>query len=479
MKTTKFLSFLLICLSVHFTAVADNWTTYEKDSTIYTLVMDSSNNVWYGSKNNYVSKFDGNTWSVATKLSCRYIGSAFTDKAGNVWIPSNGGGAYKYKASTSINYNSANIQGLADDFYAGMEDKSGNIWLTSLSAGIFKYDGTTWTNYNVANNGLAGDRVYSVAQDSIGNIWVGTTLGVSKYDGNTWTTYTKTNGLLSNYAYCLCVDKAGNLWIGSNDPTTGGLTKYDGTTWTTYTATNSPLISNNVEYIFQDKKENLWFLTDDGVSMFDGVNWKTYTAADGLVDNAVYSGFQDPTTGDLWFGTNKGISKLTIFSATPNTISLKATADTTSFKISTYKNWELLSSNWLTLSVGSGSGDSTVTLTVAANTGTSALTGSVVLTGTGGLTQIITVTQAPSIVTSLLETKQAVSISPNPVKDAFLVTGIEGTATLTLSDINGKLLQTKLVTANEAVSVNSLPKGVYVVKLTTLNGTTEQKLIKQ
>lgn len=76
-------------------------------------------------------------------------------------------------------------------------------------------------------------------------------------------------------------------------------------------------------------------------------------------------------------------------------------------------------------------------------------------------------------------TKRAISISPNPVKDAFQVTGIEATATLALLDINGKLLQTKLVTANEAVSVSTLPKGVYVVKLTSSNGTTEQKLIKQ
>lgn len=71
-----------------------------------------------------------------------------------------------------------------------------------------------------------------------------------------------------------------------------------------------------------------------------------------------------------------------------------------------------------------------------------------------------------------------VAIYPNPTNDVFQVSGIEGSANLNISDISGKQVLTKQVTANEDVSVSSLPQGVYIVKITTPEGTTEKKLIK-
>jgi hypothetical protein len=70
-------------------------------------------------------------------------------------------------------------------------------------------------------------------------------------------------------------------------------------------------------------------------------------------------------------------------------------------------------------------------------------------------------------------------ISPNPVKDAFSLTGFDGKGMLSISDIHGRLLLKKEINGNEYVSVRSLPQGVYILTLVTEKGTTERKMLKR
>lgn len=67
---------------------------------------------------------------------------------------------------------------------------------------------------------------------------------------------------------------------------------------------------------------------------------------------------------------------------------------------------------------------------------------------------------------------------PNPVTHGFQVNGIKGLSILRLSDINGKVLLTKEVNNNEYISVSSLPKGMYIVKISSEGKEMEQKIIK-
>jgi hypothetical protein len=77
------------------------------------------------------------------------------------------------------------------------------------------------------------------------------------------------------------------------------------------------------------------------------------------------------------------------------------------------------------------------------------------------------------------EISGAVNIYPNPVTDGFQITGLSGTYTLTLTDLNGRTLFAKILIGNEYISVSSLPKGLYVAKITSSGGTIEKKLLKQ
>lgn len=70
------------------------------------------------------------------------------------------------------------------------------------------------------------------------------------------------------------------------------------------------------------------------------------------------------------------------------------------------------------------------------------------------------------------------NIYPNPTTESFRVYGFDGKAILILTDINGREILTKQILDNETVSISSLPKGLYIVKLITNSGVVEKKLLK-
>ncbi len=76
------------------------------------------------------------------------------------------------------------------------------------------------------------------------------------------------------------------------------------------------------------------------------------------------------------------------------------------------------------------------------------------------------------------ETK-VIKLYPNPVSESFQISGFSGEATLKLLDINGKEVFTKRVNENERIYLNSLSKGLYILRLITTDYVTENKLIKE
>ena len=70
------------------------------------------------------------------------------------------------------------------------------------------------------------------------------------------------------------------------------------------------------------------------------------------------------------------------------------------------------------------------------------------------------------------------SIYPNPATDGFyVITSIK--TSVTVFSLSGQELLTKNILSDKYININSLPKGMYIVKLVTENGITEQKVIKQ
>ena len=78
------------------------------------------------------------------------------------------------KGGTPLFTNYGTEQGLALSgvFYC-FTDKTGNVWFGTRGGGVSKYDGKRFTNYTTAQ-GLPSNSIYRSMQDKDGNIWFGT-----------------------------------------------------------------------------------------------------------------------------------------------------------------------------------------------------------------------------------------------------------------------------------------------------------------
>ncbi|MBD0349889.1 MAG: hypothetical protein ICV65_01915, partial [Flavisolibacter sp.] len=101
-------------------------------------------------------------------------------------------------------------QGLPlNSVFCSATDKAGNLWFGTIGGGVSKYDGKSFTNYTIAQ-GLVGNVVFSMIEDKEGNLWFATSSGVSKYDGYRFTNYTTADGLAGNFVSCIIQDNGGN-----------------------------------------------------------------------------------------------------------------------------------------------------------------------------------------------------------------------------------------------------------------------------
>ncbi len=286
-------------------------------------ITDKTGNLWFGTYGGGVSRYDGKSFTnftTAQGLAGNLIKSIAQDKTGNLWFGTNGGGVSKYDGSKFTNYNK--MQGLAGNLVFGIiEDKKGNLWFGTEGgvsrynpAGIIKEGENIFINYTT-EQGLVNNYVLSLLEDKSGNIWFGTDHGISRYDpsgkartgSESFTNFTTAHGLTSNEVRSIIEDKSGNIWFG----TSGGVSSYNpadkektGCCCFTNFTTSQGLAHNSIHTIAIDSDENIWFGTSSGLSRYNPLikSFTNFTTAQGLINNEVYCITEDKT-GNLWFGT--------------------------------------------------------------------------------------------------------------------------------------------------------------------------------
>jgi len=80
---------------------------------------------------------------------------------------------------------------------------------------------------------------------------------------------------------------------------------------------------------------------------------------------------------------------------------------------------------------------------------------------------------------SLTINKATIRLHTHPSADSFQITGIDGIASLIVSDLNCIPLLKKQITADEDISIEMLKKGVYIAKIITSSEIVERKLVKK
>ncbi|MEP7322091.1 MAG: GAF domain-containing protein [Saprospiraceae bacterium] len=306
-----------------------DFTTYTTDQGlaldgIYSSYSDRQGNLWFGTLGGGLSKYDGKsftTFSLAQGLGSTQISDMIEDKAGNYWFATRTG-LSKYDGYSFSMFTID--QGLINNnLNKLLEDKSGNIWMTSL-AGISKFDPvkSSFTNYTTAN-GLPHNFSRSIEQDADGDIWITTRSGLCKYDissspkdtGKVFTTYTKAQGLIDNNIGAMMKDKAGNFWIASNEGVskinpkiyTGEKKSSTGETVGITNFTTQDWIAG-ISILLEDHAGNIWIgKFNQGVSVYDPTknNFTNITTNQGLASDEINTITEDKN-GNIWIGTNSG-----------------------------------------------------------------------------------------------------------------------------------------------------------------------------
>lgn len=100
-------------------------------------------------------------------------------------------------------------------------------------------------------------------------------------------------------------DKKGNYWFGTQD----GLCRHNGKTLIYFDIKNNLGSGVTVYAIAQDQTgDNIWIGHSGGITKYDGKYFTNYSEKDGLINNNVWSIATDKT-GNVWIGTIDGVCK--------------------------------------------------------------------------------------------------------------------------------------------------------------------------
>jgi hypothetical protein len=183
-----------------------------------------------------------------------------------------------------------------------------------------------------------------------------------------------------------------------------------------------------------------------------------------------------------WTHTNVLTTNPLILTASATVLRISSQAGSTNtFDITSNIDWTISCDKpWITANPISGSGNSTITLTLSANPTNDARTSTVTLSGTGVSDQVIKVTQDPGVTDVNEIRKNSVLIYPNPVTSDLTVTELKINSIVSISNLNGKVLISGTAKSTTMkINLSSLMNGVYLIKVMDNNETRISKLIKQ
>jgi ligand-binding sensor domain-containing protein len=301
-------------------------------------LQDKDGNLWFGTTENGIYKYDGKSFSrflVADGLYSNSVYALLEDEDGKIWIGTQEG-LCLYDPAFSLSPGDKTFTKIKiplppnpapnkdDPYYSSnwvysiMQANSGKIWLVTRG-GVYIYDallsaragtdgneavghgksvpngqpGFTTFSINEASNGkLTGDfKPERILEDKEGYIWFGgrTNEGVYRYDDRLpvgqgkSVTYFKLEELFQNgpkpkphnWGWPQLQDKNGNIWFSN----WGGAYRFDGKSFTSFTPKDG--LPGIVTRIIEDKKGTLWF-GGDGLNRYDGNSFTSFTTKDGL-----------------------------------------------------------------------------------------------------------------------------------------------------------------------------------------------------
>lgn len=280
------------------------------------LYCDHQGNLWIG-RDNLMSLYQNGklmqTWNFSSYLS-NSSSSIYVfeeDKKGNIWCGTSDNGVLKFNphthSFTRINY-AHNL-----DVHALCENAQGKMWV-GTEAGIFSVENDKINKEQELNRQMGNNPtiIYSIKEDNYGQIWIGTLdrgVFVFSKQMKLIVHLTEKNLLATNSINHIIKDADGGIWMATmrglayvqNPLQPGAIKNYD---------ERYGIKDSHIRAISQDKQGNIW------VSMFSGIaclnihkqRFYNYDYESGIpTSNFVEASAVTTPDGTIYFGSPGGI----------------------------------------------------------------------------------------------------------------------------------------------------------------------------
>jgi len=181
-------------------------------------------------------------------------------------------------------------------------DREGNVWLSSNGQGAFRYTGDLFTTYKTGAP-LLSDLMLSACQRD-GRLYMGmfdNGMQVIERDGSV----SKVNEMLDTDVWCMVQDAAGCVWAGTSS---GLYCSMPGRPFMRRYADGLP--NQRITSLYIDDMDNLWIGHREGVTVaYSDTELKDYTVSEGFEGKRIRSICQ-ASDGAMWLGAQNGLFRL-------------------------------------------------------------------------------------------------------------------------------------------------------------------------
>ncbi|MEO6406044.1 MAG: two-component regulator propeller domain-containing protein [Ferruginibacter sp.] len=298
---------------------------------IYGFFIDRQQRAWISTSEQGLGRFDTTTNRFIfygynalqpQSLSSSNVTNIFQDKQDFIWVGTEGYGVNYFQPDNDLFHTLPPI--LKNDIVlsggwsrAVAEDEHKNLYLGGVN-GVSHYNKETGNYSFLQNNKENPARIYSnsvrsLLYDDHHLLWIGTALGLNRFHPATGQVefFTAKDSVPASFYKVIIQDKNKNIWIGCRD----GLFRYDYKSNAFYNFKNDiifkTLRTKNVQSIFRDSKERLWFGTyRDGIFFYDP-NKKTVSQVNPpKAFNKNVRSFAEDKAGNIWIAGVDGLSMI-------------------------------------------------------------------------------------------------------------------------------------------------------------------------
>ena len=291
----------------------------EQTGDITAITEDGDGKVWYGTSNQGVIGYEG-------LLASKKVTAMQYTKDGSLWVGSKQNGLTRIKNGEATIYSDAkdDKSTLIDDHINALcTDKAGNLWIaTNGGLQVFNTKMNTFSSYTRENGKLTTNGITAIHCTNDNRLLIGTgeglvilnisTTEMTHLTGNSTNLKTFTN----NYITSVYEDSRGLIWIGTREGI-NVLNLVDDDL--NYITEKQGLCNNNICGITEDRRHNIWATTSNGISRIvvqrdneygsTGFGLYNYDMSDGLLSNEFNVGaIMSKSDGDVLFGALYGVN---------------------------------------------------------------------------------------------------------------------------------------------------------------------------